>query len=131
MKEDTRLMKLIRRLDSPENEHEAASALRMLASELQARGRSFQKLADLTAQWDQEDATAQPKAKPFEWSKIESAVTLYTQDKNKITMNKLLRAIKEMVKETPPDMMVEYRYITARLRNLGFHPSQSLLTWTR
>jgi hypothetical protein len=47
MNGDTKLMKLIRRLNSPENDHEAVGALRVLAAELQAIGRGFQELADL------------------------------------------------------------------------------------
>ena len=37
VKEDTKLMKLIRRLDSPNNDNEAVGAVRELARELQAR----------------------------------------------------------------------------------------------
>jgi hypothetical protein len=41
VQEDTKLKKLIRRLDSPDSDNEAAGALRALARELQARGRGF------------------------------------------------------------------------------------------
>jgi hypothetical protein len=105
-KGDSKLMKLIRRLDSPDNDNEAAGALRMLAGELQARGRGFQELADLTAQWDQEDAAARPpKPKPVDWSEVESVIKTYTEGKTKVTVNAVSKPVYAHVRrEQEPEL---------------------------
>jgi hypothetical protein len=135
-KEDTKLMKLIRRLDSPENDHEAVSALHLLASELQARGRGFQELADLTAQWDQEDAAVRPpKPKPVDWPEVERAVATYAEGKTKVTMNKVIAAVYEQVpalKGQAGDGGVSTaRFFAGCLGRLGFTASRSGMTYER
>jgi hypothetical protein len=134
---DTRLMKLIRRLDAPENEHEAAGAARMLANELQARGRSFQGLANLTAQWDREDAaTRKPKPRPVDWPEVERAIEACVDGKTKVSMNAVFKAIGARV-----PAFGEYReagfgrtkhsFVDRCLQRLGFIASRSRLTYER
>jgi hypothetical protein len=97
----TRIPSLIRMLGSPVD-NEVLGAVRALVQELTANN---QHLDDLAQAWEKTQAQrpAQPKIKPFDYSKIETAVTLYAQDKTKITMNKRIQATRKMVKETPPD----------------------------
>jgi hypothetical protein len=119
-------MKLIRRLDSPDNE--ATSALRMLAGELQARGRGFQELADLTAQWDQEDAVIRPpKPKPIDWPEVESFIKTCTEGKTKVTYNAVSKKVyarfplKQQGEEVHGVGGVNtYHFIVGCLRRLGF-----------
>jgi hypothetical protein len=120
---DTKLKKLIRRLDSPENDNEAAAALRKLASELQARERGFEKLADLTTQWDQEDAVVRPpKPKPVDWPEIESAVKTCTEEKTKVTMSAVLKAVYASVPKECQEELRQHsdRFIHGCLHRLGF-----------
>jgi hypothetical protein len=136
VEEDTKLKKLIRLLDSPQKE-EAAGALRKLAGELQARGRGFQELADLTAQWDQEDAAVRPpKLKPIDWPEVERAIKTYAEGKTKVTMNKVISAVQAQVpafegyrKDVPSQTKVGF--IHKCLRGLGFTASRSGLTYER
>ena len=125
----TKLHKLIRRLDSPDNDNEAAMALRALASELQARGRGFKELADLTTQWDQADAAVRPpKLKPIDWSEVESAIKNYTEGKTKVTINKVGNAVNAHVpalhehrrREGGAFCVHEHDYMVGCLRRLGF-----------
>jgi DNA repair exonuclease SbcCD ATPase subunit len=110
--EDTKLKKLIRRLDSP-SDNEAAGALRALARELQARGRGFQELGDLTAQWDQEDAVVRPpKPKPVDWTEVENTVKTYTEGKTKVTINTVLKAV---YAHMPKEQQAEFRGQSARV----------------
>jgi hypothetical protein len=91
---DTKLKKLIRRLQSPNNDHEAVAALRALTSELQARGRGFQELSDLTTEWDREDAVLRPPPPPaVDWSAVESVIKTYTEGKKRVTINKVGKAL--------------------------------------
>jgi hypothetical protein len=125
-KGDTVLMKLIRRLDSPDSE--AVAALRKLASELQSRGRGFQELADLTARWDQEDAVVRPpKPKPIDWPEVERAVKMYTEGKTKVTINKVTAAVYDHVpalkrSERSEEVRSDYVYgfLVGCLERLGF-----------
>jgi hypothetical protein len=125
---DTTLKKLIRRLDSPENDNEAAVALRALARELQARGRGFAELGKLTTQWDQEDAVVRPpKPRPIDWSEVESAVKTYTEGKTKVTINKVFKAVHAHVPATTERQRDELRgglvvagFVDGCLRRLGF-----------
>jgi hypothetical protein len=126
VKEDTKLKKLIRRLDSPDNDTEAVGALRALASELQARGRGFQELADLTTQWDQADAAVRPpKLKPIDWTEVESAIKTYTEGKTKVTLNKVGKAAHAHVPALDEHRgklprRASYDYMVACLQRLGF-----------
>jgi hypothetical protein len=135
------LHKLIRRLDAPENDNEAAIALRALASELQVRGKGFQELADLTTQWDAEDrAVRPPKRKPIDWPEVERAIKTYTEGKTKVTMNKVMRAVYAQVPalnlklDDPSDwgMSVNIaQFFHGCLHRLGFKNRPGRETWER
>jgi hypothetical protein len=123
VKEDTELMKVIRRLDSANNDNEAVGAIRKLASELQARGRGFQQLADLTVQWDQEDAIVRtPKPKPVDWPKVESIVKTYTEGKTKVTYNAVSKAVYAHMPKEQEEKLREHSagFIIGCLRRLSF-----------
>jgi hypothetical protein len=133
VKEDTELMRLIRRLDSPNDDNEAVGAVRKLASELQARGRGFQQLADLTVQWDQEDAIVRmPKPKPVDWSKVESIVKTYAEGRTKVTYNAVSKAVYAHMPEEQEEKLREHSasFIIGCLRRLGF-VARSENTWER
>jgi hypothetical protein len=124
VKDETLIPKLIRMLGSS-SDNEVLTAARALAPHLE----------DLAQAWEKaqtERPTPKP-VKPFDYSKVETAVTLYAQDKTQLTMNKLIRAIQEMVAELrePYDKDTVNRYIAARLRTLGFKPSSSGLSYSR
>jgi hypothetical protein len=126
-----RIPALIRMLGSP-NDNEALGAARALVRELSNNG---EHLDDLAQAWERAQAQRPPaqKSKPLDYTKVETAVTLYAQDKNKVTMNNVILAVKEMVAELhePYDTLMTARYITARLRALGFKPSRSGSSYSR
>jgi hypothetical protein len=125
---DTRIPSLIRMLGSP-NDNEVVQAARALSRELD--------LEDLARVWDraQADRPEVRPERPIDYSKVETAVTLYSQGKTQVSMNKLLRAVRETVAEmrvaAPSDWDEANKYITARLRALGFKPSVSGNTYSR
>ena len=114
--------KLIRSMGSPEaNEAEAAAKalLRALPSE------GWEVWTKAQAQ----QPTPQ-KSKPFDYTKVETATTLYTEGKTSVNMNKVLKAVREMVADVPRDDLV-VRYIIARLHALGFKSSATGITFSR
>jgi len=124
-----RISALIRMLASS-NDNEALTAVRALIKELASNGEHLEALARV---WESAQAQrpTQPK-KPFDYTKIETAVTLYAEGKDTVFMNKTIRAVREMVAgSSETDTRMVSRYITARLRALGFKPSQSGLTYSR
>src|SRR5262245_47515499 len=112
----SRIPSLIRMLGSS-NDNEALGAARALVRELTDNGAH---LDDLAKAWEKAEAQRPPpqETKPFDYSKVETAVTLYAQDKAQVSMNKIIKAVGEMVTDTPSDDLV-VRYITARLRTLA------------
>jgi hypothetical protein len=128
----SRVPALIRMLGSP-NDNEALGAVRALIRELANNG---EHLDDLVRAWEsaQGQRPVIPKSKPFDYTKVETAVTLYAQEKNTVTMNEVVKAVKEMVaecREPHVDTMMVDRYIAARLRTLGFKPSKSGYSYSR
>jgi hypothetical protein len=127
-KDESKLMKRIRRLDSPDSE--VVAAVRALANELKARGRGFQELGDLTAVWDAEDAAQQPKKpKSVDWDAVKSAIDQYVDGKTRVTINLVIRAVDAKV-PTYKQQSSELRYqshgfIIRHLRSLGFTISAS------
>jgi hypothetical protein len=126
-----RIPALIRMLGSP-NDNEALEAARALVRELTNNGAH---LDDLAQAWTKAQAQrpAPQKSKALDYEKVTTAVTLYAQDKNKVNMNKTLRAVKEMVAELrePHDTRMVAQYVTARLRALGYKRSRSGITYSR
>jgi chromosome segregation ATPase len=123
-KDESTLMKLIRRLDSPGKEVEAA--VRALGNELKARGRGFQELGDLTSAWDAEDAARQPKKlKPIDWDAVKSAVDQYVDGKTKVNIYQIFRkaiwakvpALNEQRSELGKQAQ---EFVERHLRSLGF-----------
>jgi hypothetical protein len=124
---------LIRMLGSP-NDNEALAAARALVRELANNG---EHLDDLAQAWTKAQAqrAAPQKSKPLDYEKITTATTLYAQDKNKVDINKAIRAVREMVAElrepyNDPQHLIP-RHIITRLRALGFKPSRSGITYSR
>jgi hypothetical protein len=128
----SRISRLIHGLALSTDE-EVLMAARALVSELARNGASVD---DLAKAWDEHQAqrpAPPPQARPVDYSKVTTAVTLYAKNKTKVNMNKILRAVQEMVHDVPQDGMdmTVTRYIFARLRELGFTPSNSSITWSR
>jgi|SRR6516165_3211719 hypothetical protein len=126
MKDDTLIPKLIRMLGPSSSDNEVLMAARALAPHIE----------DLAQAWEKTEAErpkTQKSEKPFDYSKVETAVTLYAQNKSQVTINKLIRAIREMVAELrePYDTDMVNRYAIAQLRTLGFKPSTSGLSYSR
>ena len=91
-------------------------------------------LDDLAKAWENAEAQRPPTptTKPFDYSKVETAVTLYAHDKAQVNTNKVIKAVHEMVRDcSDGDQYMVIRYITARLRTLGFQPSRSGHTFSR
>ena len=129
---NNRIPALIRLLGSP-NDHEALGAARAL---VRALAENAADLEDLAQAWEQaaRQRPPPPRARaPFDMTKVETAVTLYVQGKRQVTVNKVSAAVKDMIAElrAPHDTYMVARYITARLRVLGFRPSRSGNTYTR
>src|SRR5262249_35112150 len=82
-----------------------------------------------------EDVAVQPQArttKPFDYTKVTTAVTLYAQDKKMVTVNKTIKAVYDLLPELrEPDQELFYRYVFAGLRALGFKPSKSGDSYSR
>lgn|SRR5215831_10279184 len=125
----SRIPALIRMLSSP-NDNEVLQAARALVRELANHNAH---LDDLAKTWEEAEARQLPphKTKAFDFSKVETAVTLYAQDKTRVTMNKTIRAVKEMIADVPHDHDLINRYIIARLFALGFTPSSSGASFSR
>jgi hypothetical protein len=128
-----RIPALIRMLGSP-NDNEALEAARALVREMANNGLH---LDDLAQAWEKAQARrpTPQKSKSLDYEKITTATTLYAQDKNKVDINKAIRAVREMVAELrepydDPEHLIS-RYIIARLRALGFKSSSSGLTYSR
>jgi hypothetical protein len=127
-----RIPALIRLLGSP-NDNEALGAARALVRELASAGAH---LDDLARSWEETQASRPPpppRSAPFDYSKVEAAVTLYAQDKAVVTTNKVMKAVHEMVRDCPRDdgNLTTTRYVFAQLRSLGFEPSRSLKSFSR
>jgi hypothetical protein len=132
---NSRVPALIRSMGSP-NDHEALEAAKALLRALPSEGWHFDDLARAWEAWTKAQAKPTPqKSKPFDYTKVETAVTLYAQDKTTVTMSKVIRAVTEMVAECrEPQVdggMMVCRYIAGRLRTLGFKPSKSGLSYSR
>jgi hypothetical protein len=108
-----------------DNQHEVQQALSALIK--------MDALSAVADVWERHEATQPPKpvAKAFDYTKVEQAVTLYTQDRPKVTMNAVLRAVNEMVPNVPSRDHMVLQYIYGTLRQLGFKASSSGLTWNR
>jgi hypothetical protein len=91
--DDNRISKLIRRLDSPEDNAVLKTA-RSLVSELQTDGKNLQFLSDLFhQQWKKENAERPTKPKPIDYSQIEAIVRRYTDGKTKVNIEAVVTAI--------------------------------------
>jgi hypothetical protein len=128
----SRISRLIHALASSVD-NEVLMAARALVRELSQNGASVH---DLAQAWEEHQArrpAPQQQTKPFDYSKVTTAVTLYCQGKTNVSINKLYRAVEEMVSDLPPDGMelTVTRYMFAQLRELGFSPSRSAKTWSR
>jgi hypothetical protein len=126
----TRIPALIRLLGSP-NDNEALGAARALVRELANTGAGLDDLARAWAETRSQRPPPPPRAKPFDYSRVEAAVTLYTQDKATVTMNKVIKAVHELVRDPCDDLDTFNRYILARLRALGFERSRSGASYSR
>jgi hypothetical protein len=133
---NNRIGSLIRLLGSP-NDSEVLTTAKALVSEMEGIG-GLDALAKL---WEQQSVSLQrPKPKPFDFSKVAPAVELFTTDKNEVTINDVLKAVKQTVAEVraleeapnrDEQLFAVSRYVCARLQRLGFRASSSGMTWSR
>src|SRR5436190_16099875 len=116
-----RISALIRMIGSP-NDNEALEAARALVRELANNGAH---LDDLAKAWEREPRPPAQTSKPFDYTKVTTAVTLYAQDKNHVTINTTIAAVIDMIAELRQPYNTEMidRYLKAQLRALGFKPS--------
>jgi hypothetical protein len=114
-------------LGSP-NDNEVLAAARALVKEMEGIG-GLKALAKL---WERQVPLQRPKpkTKPFDFTKIETAVELFVAGKTQVRIGEVRKAVLQMVAEVrapeearDTNQLNVVRYIRARLRHLGFKVS--------
>jgi hypothetical protein len=125
-----RISKLIRRLDSP-NDNEVVAAARALISELQANGSDLHNLATAwDAEWQRLHGPQAPRQRPVDWADVEAFVTRFADGKITVMMNAALRAVHAAQPDVPRDTSTS-GFVARTLIRLGFAPSRSGASFRR
>jgi hypothetical protein len=129
---NAQIAKFIRHLGNA-NQTEAAMAAQGLVTRLTANESDRHALADLWEKHCKEQAVQRPKRKPVDWSAVERAINAYAEGKTRVTINKLVKAVRaqEPSLEDHGDSANTYQFFKRRLGRLGFTASSSGLTFER
>jgi hypothetical protein len=132
MTQDNRIKKFIRMLASA-TDAEVLMAARGLTVALQADGKDFNDLADLTDRWPAAQP-ARPRA-TFDFIELQKIVERFADGKAKVTRKQLWRAVVADKPELDAYDAVQARrevsgYVIRHLSSLGFKRT-SEMTWTR